>query len=63
MADEERVVDEPDVGFDGDGAVGERGVKGRCAPVVVVAVYGFLRGVKRRCWMGEEGGIRGGYRA
>ena len=36
MANVERVVEEPDVGFGAGAAVGERGVEGEGAPVVVV---------------------------
>ena len=42
VPDVEASVVEPDVGFDADAAVGEGGVEGHVAPVVVVAVDAFL---------------------
>lgn len=51
MPDVEGVVVEPDVGFGADAAVGEGGVVGDGAPVVVVGVDGFL--------VEGEGGVSG----
>ena len=46
VPDVEASVGEPDVGFDADAAVGQGGVEGHGAPVVVVAVDAFLYGVE-----------------
>ena len=70
MADVQGLVVEPDVGFGADAAVGEGGVEGEGAPVVVVGVDGFLEEGKgglvrlfRFWWGGGGGGGVGGERA